>query len=95
MKQANEAYEQFRAKDRKREQAEQAKRREEENKLQMQQKQAQSDDRRLQTLFRMKPSKVALKSANEAEEFIKDFIEFVELQLKEEKDRKTFVFPLL
>jgi hypothetical protein len=36
-----------------------------------------------------------LKDASEAEEFIKNFIEFVELQLKSEANLKTFLIPLL
>ena len=95
MKQANEAYEGFREKDRQREKAELDRKRECENQLQMQQKQAQNNDRRLQTINRMRPSKVALKDASEAEEFIKNFIEFAELQLKTEADLKTFLIPLL
>jgi transposase InsO family protein len=95
MKQAKEAYDGFREKDRQREKAELDRQRELDNRLQIQQKQEQNNDRRLQNLIRMRPTKVALKDASEAEEFIKNFIEFVELQLKSEANLKTFLIPLL
>jgi len=84
MKQAKEVLSHFREKDRERE-----------AQLALKQKQAQEDDRRLQALQRMKSTKLALRSAANAEEFIRDFVEFIELHLKDEAGRKTFLLPLL
>ena len=88
LEQANKALEPFLAKARKLEQRESLRQ-------QQEQKQAQADDRKLQNLLRLKPTKVALKDSNQAEEFIKSFNEFVEIQLPGSSDRKTFILPLL
>jgi len=55
----------------------------------------QANDRRFQSLVKITPSDLQLKDVSRAEEFIKEFVQFLENHLTTEDDRKAQVIPLM
>lgn len=74
---------------------EKEKRKEIEIEFNMRQKKEQAEDRRLQSLLRLKPKKLTIEDPAMAEEFIKDFLQFAEIHLRSESERRTLIPSLL
>jgi hypothetical protein len=67
----------------------------EENATKEKQGEQQASNGRFQSLLKLTPSTLQLKDLSLAEEFIKDFVQFLENHVPTESERKTFVIPLL
>jgi hypothetical protein len=73
----------------------QAKDRDREKKMRDHRAEAKHRNDQIKTIIGYRPSTITMKNDNNPEEFIKDFIEFIEIQLPGEEERKSCLIPIL